>query len=160
MSVSSVYTTSTKLQKRLSSTGVSLRLDDDATAVTQVIEEATIEVNGYCQLLYPISELAASDWVCLKCTDIAMWFLCARRNNPVPQVVQDRYDKALADLERVRAGSLQIPDAGMSKAAVPVLSNQRVRLWPFPHVVTERSQSTGTPEGYTGNDDPVEVSPQ
>jgi hypothetical protein len=41
----------------------------------------------------------------------------------------------------------------MQKAAVPVLSNQRVRLTPFPQAITETGRSTGTQEGYTPNND-------
>jgi phage gp36-like protein len=157
--LSPVYTDRAQIQGRVSTVGTALRLDDNAGAITQVIEEATTEVNGYCLLLYSAAQLAASYWVRQRATDIAVWFLCARRNNPPPKVVQQRYEKALEDLERVRLGVLVIPDAAQSKAAAPVLSNQRVRLWPFPHVVTEPSQSTGTPTGYTGNEDPVDIDP-
>lgn len=150
------YTTAPAIQTRISSAGVSLRVDHDATATAQCISDASTEINGYCQLLYSVEALAASAWVELKARDIAVYFLCLLRNNPVPQVVQARYDKAIKDLERVQAGGVQIPDAAMRRAAVPTLSNQRVRLQPVPQVVTVTGLSTypaGQPSGYVQHTD-------
>lgn len=157
MAVSPTYTTQTKIERRISSTGVSLRIDDDANSLTSTIEDATTEVNGYCQLLYTTTALAASEWIAMKTTDIALYFLCMRRANPVPHSVQVRYDKAIADLEKVHSGVWLVPDAPTRQAAVPTLSNQRVRLQPIPRTVTEMGRSTGTQEGYKPFNDPIDT---
>lgn len=159
MAVSPVYTTREKLEKRMSAVGVDDRIDDDLTSLTEVIADATVEVNGYCLTQYSATQLAASDWIQKKTLDVACFFLCLRRNNPPPQSVQFMYEKAIADLELVRAGSIRIPDAATRKAAAPTLSNQRVNLWPHPHVVTIPHSSTGNPEGYDQSTDPHDFEP-
>ena len=54
---------------------------------------------------------------------------------------------------------MPLPDAATRKAAAPTLSNQRVRVWPVPHVVNTRHNSTGNPQGYDGNADPSDYNP-
>lgn len=151
------YCTVTHIQKRISQTAIDLRIDDDPTCVPSVIEEASIEIDGYCLLKYSETSLAASDWIRLKCTDIAVHYLCLRRLNGSPVAAQARYDKAIADLEKIQIGSLTIPDAPRRKASVPVLSAPRIRLDPFPRTVIEQSRSTGTAEGYRQHTDRTDV---
>jgi phage gp36-like protein len=159
MSVSPVYTTQDKIARRISQLGVDLLVDDDIDSVNGAIEDATTEVNGYLELLYSTDQLAGSNWVQMRCTDIAVLFLCERRNNPPPEAAVSRYERAIEQLEEYGTGARPLPDAAMLKSSAPVLSNQRVRLWPFPHVVTEPSQSTGTPAGYAQNTDPADIDP-
>jgi phage gp36-like protein len=123
-------------------------VDDDPTTQTDVLESAAVEVNGYLQLNYDPDQLAASNWVRFKTRDVAVYLLCLRRNMPPPQSVQARYDKAIEDLEKVQAGGMRVPDVAERKANVPVLSNQRVTLTPFPRVVNVPGKSTGKPENY------------
>lgn len=148
------YCTWTDLTNRLGADGSDLRLDDGlnpqeiAAFKADVLESAAVEVNAYLQLLYPVEQLARSNWVRFKARDVALWLLCLRRNHPPPVGVQATYDKAIADLEKIAAGTMQVPDIGKTKADVPVLSNQRVTLSPFPRVQTVPGKSTGTPAGY------------
>jgi phage gp36-like protein len=151
------YITSAELQLEMSASGVSLRVDDDATATAQCIADASIEADGYALLRYSRVALAASDWYKLKVKHIAQFYLCTRRQNPCPQSAQIKYEKAIADLEKVQLGKLNLPDVAGRKEEAPVLSNQRVRVTPFPRTVTERGRSTGTPEGYTQADDTTDV---
>ena len=154
------YITAADLQLELSSSGVTLRVDDDATATAQVIKDGSIECDGYALLKYSRAALAASDWYMLKVKHVAAYYLCTRRANPCPQSVAEKYEKAIKDLEGVRDGSIKIPDAAARKGGAPVLSNQRVADHPVPRVVTEPGRSTGTPEGYTRPQpavDPYEV---
>lgn len=151
------YTTQAKLEQTLSASGVSLRTDDDATnSITQVIADASVEVNGYCQIRYTVAALSASNWIEKKTRDIALFHIAARRANPVPQSIQVKYEKALADLEKVQQGTFPLPDVAERKEAVPVLSNQRVRQSRVPITVVETGRSTGTAEGYTQVVDQVE----
>ncbi len=150
----SAYTTEAKVTKRLSATGVSLRVDDDVTAGADACMDASIEVYGYLGNIYSDTSLAQSQWVSKKATDIAAVYYCQRRGNPVPKALRIVFDKAIEDLERAQAGKFVIPDAAQRKANVPVLSNQGVVLRPNPRVVTQKTASTGNPEGYTQPRDP------
>lgn len=142
------YTTAERLEKRISADGFDLRLDDDPTAIDEVIMEASVEVFSYLGNRYANADLAASEVVQLWATDIAMYFLCTRRNNPASGAAQFRYDQAIEKLKAVEMGQLKIPLLPGIKGAAPVLSNQRVTNWPWPRIVT-RNPSTGDPEGYT-----------
>lgn len=148
MSAVTLYCAWSDVTARIGAEGAELRLDDDPSAQTDVLESAAVEVNTYLQLLYPVEQLARSNWIRFKTRDVALFLLCLRRNHPPTQSVQFMYDKAIADLEKVAAGLLQVPDIGKTKADVPVLSNQRVTLAPFPRVQTVPGKSTGTPAGY------------
>lgn len=151
------YITSAQLQLEMSASGISLRVDDDATATAQCIADASIEADGYTLLRYNRTVLAASDWYKLKVKHIAQFILCTRRQNPCPQSAQFKYEKAIADLEKIAMGQMNICDAPGRKEEAPVLSNQRVRVTPFPRTVTERGRSTGDPSGYTQHDDRSDV---
>lgn len=153
-----LYTTRAKIERRISQVATDLRIDDDLEAIDDVIEEATTEVNGYCLIRYSETQLGNSEWVALKCLDIAVFYLCMRRLNTAPQSAQVRYEKAIEDLKAVEKGK-HIPDAATRKAAAPVLSNHRVRLWPHPHVATTPHNSTGDPQGYPQATDPSDFEP-
>lgn len=148
------YCTEDDIENRLSTTGVTLRTDDTPpTALGDVIDDASTLIDEHCRLRYTPAVLAASDWVNQRATDLAACLLCERRGNPPPASIQRKHDRAMERLELVRRGLLQIPDVGMRKSEVPVLSNQRVRLDPHPRVQTQKSKSTGTQEGYKTNND-------
>lgn len=151
------YCAAGDVQKILSATGVSLRVDDDADASLWAREEAAVLINGYCQLLYSIAALAASTWVTRQSAWFAARELCRRRNNPVPQPLAEKCEALDERFEDIRMGQFQIPDAPMRKANAPVLSQQRVRYVPIPQAVTERGRSTGTPEGYPTFDDQYDI---
>lgn len=147
------YCSQADVQARLSAEGVRLRLDDDPTAIADVLENAAIEINERAQTRYPVAALVQSNWVNKKARDIAAFFLCLRRNNPVTKSVQFLYEAAIAALDKVQMGRLNIPDIAEGKASAPVLSNQTVRHWPVPHPVTVSGTSTGTPSGYVQHTD-------
>jgi hypothetical protein len=117
--LSPVYTDRAQIQGRVSTVGTALRLDDNAGAITQVIEEATTEVNGYCLLLYaPPSSPRPTG--CASGPPTSPCGSCARAGTTRrPKVVQQRYEKALEDLERVRLGVLVIPDAAHGRRRRP-----------------------------------------
>ena len=154
------YSTITKVQKRLSTGAVEDRTDDDSDAINDCLLNATLDVQGYLLGLYSDNALRASEWVTLRTTDIALWYLCARRGNPVPGPIQACYDRAIADLVRFSKGTPQIPNTPMLRSTAPVVTNQRVSLWPFPHIVNIPSQSTSKREGYTSNDDRTDIDPR
>lgn len=147
------YCTWPDVTNRLSAAGAAFRVDDDPSTKTDVLESAAIEVNGYLQLRYGTTALAASNWVRFKTRDVAVYLLCLRRNHPVPKSVQARYDAAVEQMEQVAAGMLNLPDVAEPKENAPVLSNQRVTMWPFPRPQNVEGTSTGTREGYTPHND-------
>ncbi|WP_020475713.1 phage protein Gp36 family protein [Zavarzinella formosa] len=152
-------TTRARIESRIGQLGADLRIDDDSLSLDDVIADATTEAKGYVSRLYSDDALASSNWIELKVRDIAAYFLCLRRLNDAPPSAKLAYDKAIADLEKIQSGETQIPDAAMTKQAAPVLTNQRLRLWPFPNIVNVPSRSTGNPEGYYSHDDPTDVDP-
>lgn len=150
------YCTWADVTARISAAAADLRLDDAPATKTDILETSAVEVNGYLQLNYDVPVLAASNWVRFKTRDIAVYLLCLRRNHPVPVSVAAQYEKAIKDLERVQAGEMMLPDVAQAKANVPVLSNQRVTMWPFPRVQTVTGKSTGNQEGYTPSNDALD----
>lgn len=164
-------TTAARVAARMGLLAVELRTDDDAvtpgagadesaSALTaEAIADATVEARGYLSRMYSDTQLAGSDWVELKVRDIAVYYLCLRRLNDAPAAAVQPYEKAIADLEKVQSGAMPLPDAATRKAAAPTLSNQRVRVWPVPHVVSTPHNSTGNPQNYDRNEDPSDYEP-
>lgn len=145
------YCTQTDLEHQLSADGVDLRIDDDVSAVAEVLEEADTEIDQACYYIYSQASLAVNAWVKHKAKTIASYLLCVRRGIPAPSSVVEKYQRALEILEKVRQGAIFIPKAVMSKAAAPTMSNVRPTLRPFPRTVVEKNRSTGKPEGYRQN---------
>lgn len=139
---------SSDVQKILSSVGLSLRIDDDATATTWAIEEASVDVYGFAALQYEEADLVASNWITRIAARLAAWYVCIRRGNPVPKSIDRIKESAWEQLEQVETGKKKIPDAPMRKELAPVLSNLRVKMRPFPRTQVEVNRSTGTAEGY------------
>lgn len=144
------YCTSAEVQLILSSTGVTLRVDDDATATADCIEEASADIIGACTPRYTEAGLSASRWVNRRARWLSAYYLCIRRNNPAAKSLKSRYDDVQEELRQIREDGRMVPNASESKESVPVVSGQRVSMGPIPNrVTTEPSRSTGTPENYS-----------
>lgn len=152
-----LYCTMDDVSNRLSAAGVTYRLDDVPPDPTDgdVLDEASRTIDEHCLLFYTEQNLALSPTVKHWCANIAANLLCERRGNPVPGGIERKFDRTMKSLERVQRGR-QIADIPMRKACVPVLSQPRIRLDPFPHTVIEKSGSTGTPEGYNQRRDSLD----
>lgn len=143
------YCTSAQVQLVLSSTGVSLRVDDDSNATADCIEEASADIIGACVPRYTEAGLSASRWITRRAIWLSAYYLCIRRNNPAAKSLQKRYDDIQEELRQIREDGRMVPDASETKESVPVVSGQRVSMAPIPNrLTTEPSRSTGTPEGY------------
>lgn len=139
------YCTLADLQNRLSATGVALRIDDSPpTTLGDVLDDAAAEIDMYCALHYSPDQLAQSRWIKSKCTDIATFLLCERRGDPVPPGIAAKFDRATAELQRIQEGGLKIADIPQRRLAVPMVSNMRPALRPYPHAVVERKRGTDT----------------
>lgn len=138
---------------RIGAEGAEFRTDDDPATQTDILESAAVEVNTYLQTRYDPTALAQSTIVRFLTRDIAVYLLCLRRNLPPPASVEERYKAALERLQKIEAGTSRVADIYETKASVPVLSNQRVAMYPFPMVKTVTQKSTGKQENYPAQND-------
>lgn len=133
------------MQNRISATGVSLRVDDNPpTTLGDVLDDASGEIDMYCALHYTPAQLATSRWIYNKACDIATYLLCERRGDPVPVGIAAKFERAMKELERIQAGGLKVADIPQRRLSVPMVSNMRAALRPFPHAVVEKSRGTDT----------------
>jgi phage gp36-like protein len=159
----SAYCAETDLQDLISSSGETLRIDDYSAGANQtaliarIIAKASAQVDLYLLKRYTAATLTASDWVKYATADLAMCILCRRRGNPVPEVFNAQCTTVMEQLQQIMDGLLALPGASERKDSVPVLSNVRTRLDPFPRTVVERSRSTGTPAGYAQATDRTDI---
>ena len=139
---------------RIGQAGAALRVDDDPSTMNSVLVRATVKVLGYLFLNYhdansgTINGLAASNWVKEATADVGAYLLCKRRAHTVPSSIADDYKERITELKQLMYCQTQLPDVAQSKANVPVMSNQRITLWPFPRVVSVEGKSTGNAENY------------
>lgn len=151
----SYFLTATDLMARLSSEGYDARLDDNISALTNVQQKATNRVKLYCESEYNLTDLQTNadtgGWVNDIATDLGVYYLCARRGNTPPQVVQKQYEEAIGLLEQVRDGHVFIPGVAERESPKPVVSNLSYDMrYNFKRVRVEVPISTGTsPTGYT-----------
>ena len=155
--MTTAYCSQNDIINRLSADGVTYRIDDvPPTDLGDVIVDACSQIDEYLFAQYDPIKLATNDWVRERAADIAAFLLCERRGNPVPPGIAAKFDRTTEKLERVRLGITCVPNLPMRKELATVLSNVRVVLAPWPHTVVERSDSTGTPAGYTQHNDPMD----
>jgi len=155
------FCTLASIQDVLSADGVTLRLDDSPPSTyADVIDEASQYVNFYLWERYTEATLNASLWVKHVAKTVAAMMLCERRGNPVPVGVLERFGRYQLMLEAIQGGKAKVPGAALRKSSAPVMSNMSAVNRPYPRAVVEKLQSTGTPEGYTQNRDPLEATQQ
>lgn len=145
MPSTATYCVQADIENRLSASGVDLRIDDvPPDTLGDVIDDASAEVESHCLLKYGADQLAASRWIKHKCADIATYLLCERRGNPAPPGIANKFERAMAQLEKVQEGKLKISDVAQRRTAVPMVSNMRPALRPYPHAVVETKRGTDT----------------
>lgn len=154
--LTTTYCTLDHVRNRLSSAGVTLRLDDAPPNADEVLDEAAAEIDQYLLRQYTSEELATSRWVKHKAADIAALFLCERRGNPPPSSIEMKAQKAYQILEKILEGQMQVPDIPSRKRTFPVMSNVRTILRPYPRTVVERTRSTGQVSDYVQTSDPYD----
>lgn len=153
-----LYCALTDVKNVLSTTGVTLRMDDTPpdSDDADILDAASREVDQYCLSAYSEENLAVSPWVKHKCKIIAAVMYCERRGNDVPGSLQRRYDAIIKRFEKVETGQVIIPDIPMRKTACPILSNVRVVQHPTPMTVVTTKRSTGEVQDYTQRKDDVD----
>lgn len=122
--------TLTDVQNRLSTVGVTLRVDDDASTIGQCLSRATNKVYYYTEPLYDALEIqedaTSFGWVNDRAVDIACYYVCTRRANPCPASVMQDYKDALTQLEDIRVDQTQIPNVWQRHRSSPTFSNVKI----------------------------------
>lgn len=155
------YSSLARVRSKMSIEGTLLRLDDVNGDITDVLSEADQMIEEHCVGWYTEANLATSEWIAVSATVISVMLLCERRGNPAPASVQRQYERLvgtiekplLGRLEQIRNGRFRIPGIPVREACVPVVSNQRPVLRPYPRMVTETRKSTGAVTDYTQKKD-------
>lgn len=132
-----LLTSRAEMQKIISARGIDLRLDDDddgvissgldeeASALNEVIIEASDEAYMRLENMYKPADLADSLWVRRRVTYIALHMLSSRRGNP--KLYCDEFEKYIEQFERVIWDpTFQIPRVKKSHNFEPSVSNQIV----------------------------------
>lgn len=131
-----LYTAKGDIEDVLSEHGVELTLDDDGDgtagedeevdALNKAIYWATSRINLHCAGLYKTARLAQSWVVNYWASVLAARQLAGRRGNTVPQSLEQAYQEAKEDLDRVKNGDLSIPEIATRANSWPTWSNIRV----------------------------------
>ena len=126
---------------RLSAWGVELRVDDNTTAIFDCIANASSDIDMRLLPVYDAAAIAASRWVHFACRAIAVYYVCLRRNNPIPPSVQNEYEKTIQELNDMASGTLTLPGAAKATSGIAV-SNVRFDNTRYPAMRVERPRST------------------
>ena len=124
-----LLTSEDEINRLFSTSGVSLRIDDlsagdQTTFKNEIIYQATETIYTYLETLYELADLGNSYWVRQRATYIAAYLLSLRKGNPGHFVRM--YNEAIADLEAVQSGSLQVPSLYLKEDLSPSMSNLTV----------------------------------
>lgn len=151
------FTTYDQVARRLSATGVDLRIDHTPLdGFQEANEQASLYVLFYLGQRWPASVLATSDWVANVTADICIWFLDQFRNNPVSSSADGKKEMWDQLLQMIQHGKATVPDLPNSVDR-PEVSNYRIDYSRYPSVRNTRQGSTQyRPSGYPRHPDRTE----
>lgn len=138
------------LQRRISTEGVKLRLEDfgegslsgESGAIEDAIWDATELINSFCYSLYRPEDLKTSIYINRRCVDLVIWYLYTRRGNIPTGSIQQRYQETLKWLEEIHTQKLEIPGVPVRWTQAPAWSNIRIdQRYPTFRIRVERSVS-------------------
>lgn len=156
-----IYCTIEDVEDILSSVGVSLATDDSSpSSYGAALAKAGNKIDFYLGRRYKPESLARSDMVKDWAALLAAWYIRNRRGDPPPQGLANLYHEAVAEMELVRKGQMDITGIGVRRSLAPSMSVIRPTMRPFPRTVVEKSRSTkgaGPTEGYKQNADPFDA---
>lgn len=152
-----VYCSRTDIDNVLSEKGVDLRADDSPpTELGDVLDEAASIIDQKCTQRYTVQSLQDSRIIRHWSKWIAAFLLCKRRNNDASNALGEEYDRVMKELDGIAAGKFTLGDAVARRPSLPGMSNPRVIMNPWPHVVVEKRTSTGLPpQDYRQKKDPL-----
>lgn len=149
--ISPAYCTSTDIERYLSLTGAEAfaahDIPDEPTSevYNDVINQATDEVNLYAIDRYDPADLATSKIVNRWATTFGAYFLTLRRGNPPPDSLAKDFDRVTKILERVQAGTLNIPNVGL-RSRGPTFDNLVVdRRYSQAKIRVQKENSSDSP---------------
>ncbi|MCI0333551.1 MAG: DUF1320 domain-containing protein [Planctomycetes bacterium] len=126
--IANTLCTETEMQRLFSVYGVTAHADHDADGVSDsgvvddCINQATEEIRFYLWKNYSDAALTTSTLVNRWATTLAVYFLCLRRGNPVP-------DSLLAEFQRIMellASGQPIPNLPLRGDLRPTMSNVEI----------------------------------
>ncbi len=158
-----VYCTTGDIARRMSLMGRDLRLDDNDDSMVDADEELAVDdcildasetINMYLYSKYTPANLAQSAWVNRRCVDVAVYVLCSRRMNDVPESAESRYETAIEELKAIADGPRTVPGIPLRFSLAPRYSNVRVDdRYRFKKIRVESQISSKPPQGYVQNVD-------
>lgn len=136
------YCASGDVGARLSQAGIELRTDDDPATITDCIANASSDIDLYLLPLYAAADIAENRFVHFACRALSVYYVCGRRNEPVPASVLVEYEKTMLQLEAIANGSLTLPSAAKLSGVQMRVSNNRYDNTRFPQIRVSRARST------------------
>ena len=158
--LSTTYCSVADVQRLFSSAGVTdyADHDDDGVADTDVVEDcinqATEEIDAYARQRYEQAKLSTSTLINRWCTVLAVYFLCMRRGNTVPQSIASETERILDPdsglLVRLSRGRYQLPGVPLREDLRPSWSNLTIdRRYPRSKTRVVRTNSSDSPTKLT-----------
>ena len=92
----------------------------------QAVMVGTAKVKTYTQTLYDSQHLMNSWTVWNYATICATHWLCWRRQNPVPQSINNSYQETMDMLVKIQLGEIAIEDSAYRNEILPTWSNLRI----------------------------------
>jgi phage gp36-like protein len=144
-----VLTTRARVERLVSAAAVDAftdhaEVDDDV--VDDCIEQASGEMLMFLHDRYEESALEATALVNHWCSVWTARLLFIRRGNPVPESLQAEYERVVAYLEKISAGTMNIAGLTLRGDSRPTWSNLRVdRRYPQSKVRVSRNNSSDAP---------------
>jgi hypothetical protein len=138
-----VFTTREQVERRLSATGVELRIDHSPTnAFEEAALAASLDVSSALGMRYGVAMLVGSEWVASVTADICIWYLDQWRDNPVGGSIQARWEQRQKEMQDIAEGKKIVPDISMGRNGPEVLK-QRIAFDRYPAQRTTRADNTG-----------------
>lgn len=151
------FTTWDQVARRLSATGIDLRVDHaPSDGFSEANDAASLYVLTFLAPRYPVALLATSNWVASITADICIWYLEQWRNNPVSASVEARKEMWDKMLEMILQNKMSVPDITIG-ADRPEIIQQRVAANQYPSMrVVDANSSSYRPSGFTRYPDRTE----
>lgn len=151
------FTTFDQVARRLSATGIDLRVDHSPSdAFDEANNAASLYVLTFLANRYPTAVLQTSGWVASVTADICIWYLEQWRNNAVSASVQARKEMWDEMLQMIMQNKMNVPDVTNGGERPEVIA-QRVDNRVYPSLRTVRTGGTSyRPQGYVQYPDRTE----
>ena len=125
--------------------------DDDV--IDDCIEQGSDEITLRLNHRYNPEDLQSTRLVTRWATVLAVYFLCYRRGNPVPESIDNEFHRLMDPdglLDRIAKGKDQLPGVSLRCDLRPTWSNLKVdRRWPTSKTRVSRVNSSDAPTDLT-----------